>query len=72
MVLQQELNYDSLPQAAKDLFDSKKVSRNEKTEMVNSMVQKSSSGKWIFDTESPVLRALSKHFKSVVGEESLV
>lgn len=65
-------NYDMLPQAAKDLFDSKKVSRNEKPDLVNSMVQKSSSGKWFLDTESPVLTALSRHFKSLVGEESLV
>lgn len=66
-------NYDMLPQAAKDLFDSKKVSRSDKTQLVNSMVQKSSNGKgWVLDTESPVLTALSRHFKSLVGEESLV
>ena len=66
-------NYDMLPQAAKDLFDSKKVSRSDKTQLVNSMVQPSSSGKgWVLDTESPVLTALSRHFKSLVGEESLV
>jgi len=66
-------NYDTLPQAAKDLFDSKKVSRSHKTQLVNSMVQKSSNGKgWVLDTESPVLTALSRHFKSLVREESLV
>ena len=65
-------NYDSLPQAAKDLFDSKKVSRSQKTELVNSMVQKSSTGKWQLDLQSPVLSALSRHYKSLVGEESLV
>ena len=63
-------NYQALPKAARDLFESKEVSRADKTKLVNSAVE-IRDGKMVLAASFPVLDALSTHYKSVVGQECL-
>ena len=60
-----------LPESVRKMFDSKEVSRADKTKLVNSVVEHTSDGKYVVNPDAPVIALLSKSYTNVVGEELL-
>ena len=65
-------HFEQLPEAVKTLFQSKEVSRKEKTEIVNSVVQRDDRGNWKLQPDNPTVTALQGIFKKVTGGERFV
>ena len=60
-----------LPQEIRALWESKDISRADKTKLVNASVEKK-GGHYALVLENPVLSALTETYQSVVGKECLV
>ena len=56
-----------LPAEVVALFDSKTVSRADKTKLVNGVVKRDENGKFSMDLEAPVLSMLQSHYTDISG-----
>lgn len=60
---------EKLPEPVRDLFNSNKVSREDKTKLVNGVVQEGEDGKMVIQDDAPVLKMLQKFYTDVKGKE---
>ena len=58
-----------LPESVRKMFESKEVSRADKTKLVNSVVEHTSDGKYVVNPDAPMISLLSKSYTNVVGQE---
>ena len=64
-------HFDQLPDSVKNLFNSKDLSRKQKSGLVNDCVVKDAAGSWALQPDNPTVSALSSIFKKIVGGEYL-
>lgn len=60
-----------LPEAVRKMFESREVSRADKTKLVNQVVEERDDGKFVVNPNAPVISVLSKSYTNVVGQELL-
>ena len=64
-------HFAQLPDSVQNLFNSKDVSRTQKSALVNDCVVKTAAGSWALQPDNPTVSALSSIFKKIVGGEYL-